>query len=176
MTEPRRFDICVIGGGLVGLATARAILDTRTGIALPLIEKEDEVAKHQSGHSSESFTRACATSRGPSKPGYAWWANRWVYELCENEGIPHKPSGKLVIATEPSSLPRLTSWREEGKPRTSGSRRRGFTEITAFEPESTGIAATGRSPSPTHGGPACARTVLAPESVWTGPWRGRTHP
>ena len=47
-----RYDFCVVGGGIVGLATAREILQRRPGASLILLEKEADLATHQTGHNS----------------------------------------------------------------------------------------------------------------------------
>lgn len=142
MTRPNRFDVCVIGGGLVGLATARALIDLHPGMSLLLLEKEDGVAGHQSGHNSGVVHSGLYYKPGSLKARLCVEGRRAVYELCDAEGIGNRKSGKLVVATEESELPALDELERRGIANgLVGLRRIGPGEINELEPAATGIAA-----------------------------------
>lgn len=126
----------------MGIATAKAIVDSHPGVALLLIEKEDEVSQHQSGHNSGVVHSGLYYKPGSLKARLCVEGRRAIYELCQDEGISHNQSGKLVIATEPSEIPALDELERRGKANgLQGLRRIGPAEITEMEPEATGIAA-----------------------------------
>lgn len=141
MTE-RRYDVCIVGAGLVGLAVARALVDAFPGISLVVLDKEDGVARHQSSHNSGVVHSGLYYKPGSLKARLCVEGRQAVYELCETEGIAYDRSGKLVIATEESELPALDELERRGTANgLEGLRRIGPEEINEFEPHATGIAA-----------------------------------
>lgn len=141
MTE-RSYDVCIVGAGLVGLAVARALVDTFDGISLVVVDKEDGVARHQSSHNSGVVHSGLYYKPGSLKARLCVEGRRAVYELCETEGIAYDQSGKLVIATDQSELPALDELERRGNANgLVGLRRIGPEEIAEFEPHATGIAA-----------------------------------
>ena len=70
------YEIVIVGGGILGLATALALSERRPGASMAVLEKEAEVALHQSGRNSGSFTRASTTAPDHSRPGCVWPARR----------------------------------------------------------------------------------------------------
>lgn len=141
MTE-RRYDVCIVGAGLVGLAVARALVDAFPGISLVVLDKEDGVARHQSSHNSGVVHSGLYYKPGSLKARLCGEGRQAVYELCETEGIAYDRSGKLVIATEESELPALDELERRGTANgLEGLRRIGPEEINEFEPHATGIAA-----------------------------------
>jgi L-2-hydroxyglutarate oxidase len=142
VSEEGRFDVVVVGGGLVGLATARALTDRFEGISLAVLEKEDGVAKHQSSHNSGVVHSGLYYRPGSLKAGLCVEGRRVLYDLCEAEGIACEQSGKLVIATDPSEIPALEELQRRGTANgLRGLRRVGPEEIEDFEPEAVGVAA-----------------------------------
>lgn len=137
-----RFDVCVVGAGLVGLAVARALVDTYEGLSLVVLEKEDGVARHQSGHNSGVVHSGLYYRPGSLKARLCVEGREAVYETCQAEGIPYRRSGKLVIATDPSEIPALDELERRGTANgLAGMRRIGPEEIEEIEPEATGLAA-----------------------------------
>lgn len=137
-----RFDVCVVGAGLVGLAVARALVDTYEGLSLVVLEKEDGVARHQSGHNSGVVHSGLYYRPGSLKARLCVEGRDAVYETCQAEGIPYRRSGKLVIATDPSEIPALDELERRGTANgLAGMRRIGPEEIEEIEPEATGLAA-----------------------------------
>lgn len=142
MDEQSHFDVVIVGGGLIGLATARALVDRFEGLSLAVLDKEDGVARHQSGHNSGVIHSGLYYKPGSLKARLCVEGRRAIYELCEAEGIACDRSGKLVIATESSEIPALDELERRGRANgLQGLRRLTPEEITEFEPEATGIAA-----------------------------------
>lgn len=142
MSEPDRFDVCVVGGGLIGLAVGRALLETHDGISLVVVDKEREIATHQSGHNSGVVHSGLYYKPGSLKARLCVEGRRTLYQLCEETGIPHAMSGKLVIATKPSELAALDELERRGRANgLRGLRRIGPEVIAEIEPHATGLEA-----------------------------------
>jgi L-2-hydroxyglutarate oxidase len=142
MSEQGRFDVVVVGGGLVGLATARALAGRFDGISLAVVDKEDGVARHQSSHNSGVIHSGLYYKPGSLKARLCVEGRRELYQLCESEGIACERSGKLVIATEPSEIPALEELQRRGTANgLQGLQRIGPEEISEFEPEAVGVGA-----------------------------------
>jgi (S)-2-hydroxyglutarate dehydrogenase len=136
-----RYDVCVVGGGLVGLATARALSQTRPGISLLLLEKEPETGLHQSSHNSGVVHSGLYYKPGSLKARLCVEGREAVYALCEQAGIAARRSGKVVLATDPSQLPALHEMERRGKANgLGGLRLLGPDEIREIEPHATGVA------------------------------------
>ena len=142
MSSSSRFDVCVVGGGLVGLSVARALVDRFDGLSLVLLDKESEVARHQSSHNSGVVHSGLYYKPGSLKARLCVEGRQAVYEICESERIPYEKSGKLVIASDPSEIPALDELERRGTANgLKGLRRIGPEEIREIEPEATGLAA-----------------------------------
>jgi L-2-hydroxyglutarate oxidase LhgO len=142
MSDAPRYDVCVVGAGLVGLAVARSLVDSFPGLSLVVLDKEDGVARHQSSHNSGVVHSGLYYKPGSLKARLCVEGRRAIYQLCEAEGIPFDRSGKLVIATDPAEMPALDELERRGNANgLEGLRRLGPEEITEFEPEATGIDA-----------------------------------
>ena len=142
MSSSSRFDVCVVGGGLVGLSVARALVDRFDGLSLVLLDKESEVARHQSSHNSGVVHSGLYYKPGSLKARLCVEGRQKTYEMCEGEGIPYQRSGKLVIATDPSEIPALDELERRGTANgLIGLRRIGPEEIREIEPEATGLDA-----------------------------------
>lgn len=142
MLEDRRYDVCVVGAGLVGLATARAIASRLEGISLVVIEKESAIARHQSSHNSGVVHSGLYYKPGSLKARLCVEGRKAVYDLCEQYGIDFSQSGKLVIATSPAEIPALDELELRGNANgLVGLRRIGPDEIADYEPSATGISA-----------------------------------
>jgi len=111
----QQFDIVVIGGGIVGLSTAlnatRAFPDQR----LLLVEKEDKVAQHQSGHNSGVIHSGIYYKPGSLKARLCVEGAAALVEFCREYGIAYEICGKIVVATTDDEIPRLQSLFERGK-------------------------------------------------------------
>ncbi len=105
--EPQ-FDVVVIGGGIVGLATAREILVRRPSARLLLLEKEREVARHQSGHNSGVIHSGIYYEPGSLKARLCVRGRERLLRYVAERNIPHSVIGKVVVATRPSDTGALT--------------------------------------------------------------------
>ncbi|HEV2853411.1 MAG TPA: L-2-hydroxyglutarate oxidase [Thermoanaerobaculia bacterium] len=133
-------DIAVVGGGLVGLATAMAL--GKAGRRVTVLEAEGRVAVHQSGHNSGVIHSGLYYRPGSLKAAFTAAGSRALYRLCEEEGIPHERCGKLVVATTPEELPALEELHRRGQANgLAGVRRLRAEEIAEIEPHAAGVAA-----------------------------------
>ena len=134
------FDIVVIGGGIVGLATALRITCSFPGLRLLLAEKEDGVAKHQSGHNSGVIHSGIYYKPGSLKAKLCFEGAAAMVEFCREHHISHKICGKVIVATEEEELPRLQTLLERGQANgLSGLRQLGPEQIQELEPHCRGL-------------------------------------
>jgi (S)-2-hydroxyglutarate dehydrogenase len=106
----------IIGGGLVGLATARALLALcGEAVQVVLLEKETAVGRHQSTHNSGVLHAGLYYAPGSYKARLAVAGVRRMIAFCREHAIPFEVCGKLVVAAEPAELPRLQRLHERGQ-------------------------------------------------------------
>jgi (S)-2-hydroxyglutarate dehydrogenase len=133
--------IIVIGGGIVGLATANQILDSYPETNLTLIEKEDDVCTHQSGHNSGVLHAGLYYRPGSRKAKYAVSGLKKMVAFCEAHEIPYDLCGKLVVATNLEEKNTLVRLHERGiKNGLRGLRLIAKEELADIEPNVVGIA------------------------------------
>ena len=113
MTDPLR-DLAVIGAGIVGLATAAAVLRRFPGLRLTVLEKEPGVGAHQSGHNSGVIHSGIFYRPGSQKARLCVEGAQAMTRFCEERGIPLRRCGKIVVATEEPELPRLDEIHRRG--------------------------------------------------------------
>src|SRR6202161_3489052 len=106
MTDSRR-DIVIIGGGIVGLAVALEITKRFPRLRVLLLEKEDRVGQHQSGHNSGVIHSGVYYKPGSQKAKLCVEGARAMIEFCRAHAIPHEVCGKVIVATHPEEFPRL---------------------------------------------------------------------
>jgi len=138
------FDVAVIGGGIVGLATAWALVNDpdRRRPSLVVLEAEDRLAAHQSGRNSGVIHSGLPYAPGSLKARLATDGRERMVRFCEEEEIPHQRCGKLVVAVEEAELPRLDELERRG--RANGLRaltRLDGDELREREPHAAGLAA-----------------------------------
>ena len=97
----------IIGGGLVGLGTAWRLRQRFPDAAVTVLEKEDHVCAHQSGHNSGVLHCGLYYKPGSIKARMAVEGIRQMVEFCQIHSIPHEVCGKLVVATSDEEVPRL---------------------------------------------------------------------
>ncbi|MGA7273202.1 MAG: FAD-dependent oxidoreductase, partial [Acidimicrobiia bacterium] len=98
------FDLAVIGGGIVGLATAGALMAKRPGARIVVLEAAPQVGTHQSGHNSGVLHSGLYYKPGSLRARLCVQGRRRMVDYCAAHDIPHEVTGKLVVATEPSEL------------------------------------------------------------------------
>ena len=133
-------DIVIVGGGIVGLATALALVERLPGAGVVVLEKEPELARHQTGRNSGVIHSGLYYRPGSLKARTCVAGARLLIEFCQAHGIPHRITGKLVVAVEPEELPRLEWLRERGAANgVPGLALVGPEEIRELEPHARGI-------------------------------------
>jgi (S)-2-hydroxyglutarate dehydrogenase len=135
-----RYDVAIIGAGLVGLATARAILQRRPGLRIIVLEKEPEVAMHQSGHNSGVIHSGLYYPPGSLKAQLCRAGREALLRFADEHGIRYRLSGKLVVVLDAGELGRLETLRQRGEANgLKGLRELRAGEIRELEPHVEGI-------------------------------------
>lgn len=134
--------ITIIGGGIVGLATAFRLNQKLPGASVTVLEKESEVGQHQSGHNSGVLHCGLYYKPGSLKAKLAVTGIRQMVAFCREHGIAHEVCGKLVVAANNDEIPRLNELYERGqKNGLAGLQRLGISEMREIEPHVGGVAA-----------------------------------
>lgn len=107
-------DVVVVGGGIVGLATAVALLERFPSLKLTLLEKESEVAMHQTGHNSGVIHSGIYYRPGSLKAQTCVAGAKLLVEFCQAHHIPYTLCGKLVVARQESELSQLEQLYQRG--------------------------------------------------------------
>ena len=114
MSETNRFDVAIIGGGIVGAATFYKMQKQFPELSMVLIEKEDLLADHQTGHNSGVIHSGLYYKPGSLKAKNCVEGRRELVAFCQEHGIDHDVCGKVVVATDESELPYLDKIFETG--------------------------------------------------------------
>lgn len=137
-----RADIAIIGAGIVGLATALRLLQRRPDLRVVILEKEPSLAAHQTGHNSGVVHAGLYYAPGSLKARLCREGKRELEAYCEEHGVAIEHPGKLVVATDPSELPRLARLRERATANeVPGLEEVGPERIRELEPHVIGIRA-----------------------------------
>ncbi len=107
-------DYVIIGGGIVGLATAMAVGNKHPKASILVLEKEQDLAQHQTGRNSGVIHSGIYYKPGSLKARFAREGNRSMVEFCREHGIKHEVCGKVIVATKASELPLLESLFQRG--------------------------------------------------------------
>ncbi len=110
-----KYDVAIVGGGIIGLATARELVARRPRWTLVVVEKEPQVAVHQTGHNSGVIHSGIYYRPGSLKAKTCVAGAKLMVEFCQSRGIPHEICGKLVVARDESELPALNGLYERGR-------------------------------------------------------------
>ena len=134
--------IVIVGGGIVGLATAYRLQQTIPGARVTILEQESSVGQHQSSHNSGVLHCGLYYRPGSQRAKLAVRGVRQMVDFCRTHSIPHDVCGKLVVATEPEEIPRLHGLLERGRQNgLQGLRLLGPEELKEIEPHASGLAA-----------------------------------
>jgi L-2-hydroxyglutarate oxidase LhgO len=110
-----RYDLAIIGGGIVGLATARALTERAPRASVVILEKEDHIGAHQTGHNSGVIHSGIYYKPGSYKARLCVEGKNLMYAFCEQHGIKVERCGKVIVATSDAELPRLQMIYERGQ-------------------------------------------------------------
>jgi L-2-hydroxyglutarate oxidase len=136
------YDIVVIGGGIVGLSVAMETTRRFPDLHLLLVEKEDALARHQSGHNSGVIHSGVYYKPGSVKARTCVEGAAAMVEFCRQHSIPHEICGKVIVATSEEEIPRLEElWRRGQANGISGLRLLNRQELLEIEPHCDGIRA-----------------------------------
>jgi L-2-hydroxyglutarate oxidase LhgO len=136
------YDIAVVGGGIVGLATTRELLLRHPSLRIANVEKEDVWSKHQTGHNSGVIHSGIYYKPGSLKAKLCIEGRKLAWEFCDAKGIEYKNVGKLIVATEESELGRLDDlWVRGQQNGVEGLEKLDAAQIAEREPHCRGIKA-----------------------------------
>ncbi len=132
----------VVGAGIVGLAVARELTRRRPGVRVLVLDKEDRVAVHQTGHNSGVVHAGIYYKPGSLKARLCTRGGAMLREYCADRGLPYEECGKLVVAVTEQDVVRLDELAARaGANLVPGLRRVGRTGIREIEPHAAGLAA-----------------------------------
>ena len=135
-------DVGVVGGGILGLAVARELLRRRPGASVVVLEREAELARHQTRHNSGVVHAGIYYAPGSLKARLCVEGARDLYAYCEERGIPFERRGKLIVARDAGELPRLDELERRGRANeVPGLRRLDASGLRGIEPHARGVAA-----------------------------------
>ena len=136
-----RFECVIVGGGIVGLATATTLSKRQPGASILVLEKDQELATHQTGRNSGVIHSGIYYKPGSYKARFAREGNASMVEFCREHGIKHEVCGKVIVATENEELPRLENLYQRGLQNSLAVSRLAPEQVREIEPHVTCIAA-----------------------------------
>lgn len=134
-------DFCVVGGGIVGLATAMTLLHRNPGADLLLLEKEDDLARHQTGHNSGVIHTGIYYAPGSLKATLCRAGEQQTKRFADEHGIPYEVCGKLLVATTPDEVDRMVALYERSIANGVEVERIDAAELRRREPHVSGLGA-----------------------------------
>ncbi|MET0895665.1 MAG: FAD-dependent oxidoreductase, partial [Acidimicrobiia bacterium] len=135
------YDVVVIGGGIVGLATAHAVLTEHPQLRLALLEKEPGVARHQTGRNSGVIHSGIYYRPGSLKASTAVAGRLAMEQFCSGHGVPFERCGKVIVAVDPRELPRLAELERRAEANGVNAERISLARLRELEPHVRGVAA-----------------------------------
>jgi L-2-hydroxyglutarate oxidase LhgO len=136
------YNVIIVGGGVVGLGVALEITRRFPHLRLLLLEKEDRVARHQSGHNSGVIHSGVYYKPGSLKARLCVSGAAAMVEFCREHGVAHNVCGKVIVATHAEELPRLEELRQRGEANgLAGLRLIAPEELREIEPHAAGLRA-----------------------------------
>lgn len=132
----------IVGGGILGIAVGRELTMRYPGVEVVVFEKEDGLARHQTGHNSGVVHAGIYYKPGSLKAELCTTGRVMLREFCQERGLPYMECGKLVVAIDDSELDRLARLHETAtENRVPGLRRIDGAGISEVEPHAAGVAA-----------------------------------
>jgi 2-hydroxyglutarate dehydrogenase len=138
----QHWDLVVVGAGILGLATAREVLQRRPDTRVLVLEREPAIAAHQTSHNSGVVHAGIYYAPGSLKAQLCTEGRSKLYAYCDEHGIAYEKCGKLIVALDESELPALNELERRGiENGVPGLRRLTGSEIAEIEPNAVGVAA-----------------------------------
>ena len=136
----KTYDIAIIGGGIVGCATAMALSQSKTN-SIAVLEAEPTLSAHQTGNNSGVIHSGLYYKPGSMKAKNCVEGRETLYQFCEQHGIAHDRCGKLVVATDENQIPKLEELQRRGTENgLKDIKRLSSEELKEFEPHVDGVA------------------------------------
>ena len=136
------YDVVIVGGGIVGLATGYKLISARPDLKIAILEKESQLAKHQTANNSGVIHSGLYYKPGSLKAINCIKGYHELVNFCKEEKIPYEITGKVVVATRESQRPLLTMLLERGLQNgLTGTRKITLDELKEYEPYCTGVGA-----------------------------------
>lgn len=137
-----KYDILILGGGIVGLATGLKIIQGNPSLKIAILEKEDQLAKHQTANNSGVIHSGLYYKPGSLKATNCISGYHELIRFCEEEKIPFELTGKVVVATRKTQLSILDGLLERGLQNgLTGTRAINLDELKELEPHCVGVGA-----------------------------------
>ncbi|WP_277588952.1 L-2-hydroxyglutarate oxidase [Pseudomonas chlororaphis] len=133
------YDYCIIGGGIVGLATAMALLERQPGASLLILEKENLLARHQTGHNSGVIHAGIYYAPGSLKADLCKRGAQATKDFCTEHGIRFEVCGKLLVASTPLEVERMHALYERSQQNGLKVERLDAQELQRREPNIVGL-------------------------------------
>ena len=135
-----QYDLTIIGAGIVGLATALRVTQTHPGTRLLVLDKESQIAQHQTGHNSGVIHSGLYYRPGSVKAATCVTGRKALLDFCDRNGVPYEICGKTVVATSQDEVPRLEELYRRGLANgLKGIEALGQEKLKEFEPHATGV-------------------------------------
>ncbi|TCQ06106.1 L-2-hydroxyglutarate oxidase [Rhizobium sp. PP-F2F-G36] len=135
------YDLAIIGGGIVGLSTALEISTRWPGLSVVVLEKEAEVATHQTGRNSGVIHAGVYYQPGSLKARFCKEGVEATIDFCREHGIPFEQCGKMLVATAPDEMPRLAALEDRCRQNGLQVERLDAAELVRREPHICGVGA-----------------------------------
>ena len=135
------FDICIIGGGIVGLATAYQLSKKHPKLKLAVLEKETSLAKHQTGHNSGVLHTGIYYKPGSLKAINCRNGKKAMEQFCKEQGIEHELCGKIIVALNDEEIPRMQNIFQRGQENGVNCKIISREEMLETEPHVAGVQA-----------------------------------
>lgn len=138
--QDSQFDVVVVGGGIVGLATANSLLSTNPNLKVIVLEKEASLGAHQTGHNSGVIHSGLYYKPGSLKAKNCIEGYAKLLEFCREHEVAHEICGKVVVALSDQERSQLEMLRQRGEQNgLTGIRRLSKSEIIEIEPHCNGV-------------------------------------
>ena len=137
----KKVDVCIIGSGIVGLAVGLRISKQFPNIKLLILDKEDRVARHQTGHNSGVIHAGLYYPPDSYKAQWCTTGAKLLIDYCKNYNIPYELSGKLIVAGDPTEENSLNDLYDRGISNgVKGLRKLSKDQLSEIEPNVTGVS------------------------------------